>query len=32
MNEKNENKRLNLILLGILIVSILDLITTLIKG
>ncbi len=32
MDEKNENKRLNLILLGILIVSILDLITTLIKG
>ncbi len=31
-NEKQENKRLNIILIAILIVSILDFITTLIKG
>ena len=31
-NEKKENKRLNIILIAILIVSILDFITTLIKG
>mgnify|MGYP004531540751 FL=1 len=31
-NEKQENKRLNIILIAILIVSILDFVTTLIKG
>lgn len=31
-NEKHENKRLNIILIAILIVSILDFVTTLIKG
>lgn len=31
-NEKQENKRLNIILIAILVVSILDFITTLIKG
>lgn len=31
-NEKQENKRLNIILIAILIVSILDFIATLIKG